>query len=62
MTVALVIASVFGGATLLTLVRGWNLRRTRRQIVEHRLALWREKERILEARRMLEEPKKPERP
>ena len=58
MTVALIIMSVFGGASLLSLVRGWSLRRTRRQIVEHRLMLWRERERMYEASRMLEGPKR----
>jgi hypothetical protein len=58
-----IIASFFGGASFLVLVRGWNLRRTRKQIVEHRLALWHEKERALEAkqvlRKLLKEEKKP---
>lgn len=60
MTIALIIASTFGGLSLFVVVRGWNIRRTRRQIVEHRLMLWREKERMTEASKMLEEPKKPQ--
>lgn len=55
MTTVYIILSVFGGASLLTLVRGWSLRRTRKQIVEHRLTLWRERERMEDARKLLKE-------